>query len=50
MSPSCGEPSKEMMAEQNARQRTKQLPSMESAVVVDSHLHACFGVSFHALK
>ena len=30
MSPSCGEPLKELMAEQNVRQRTKQLPSMEA--------------------
>ena len=30
MSPSCGEPLKESMAEQNVRQRTKQLPSMEA--------------------
>ena len=30
MSPSCGEPLKEFMAEQNVRQRTKQLPSMEA--------------------
>ena len=30
MSPSCGELLKELMAEQNARQRTKLLPSMES--------------------
>ena len=30
MSLSCGEPLKEFMAEQNVRQRTKQLPSMEA--------------------
>ena len=30
MSPSCGEPLKELMAEQNVRQRMKQLPSMEA--------------------
>ena len=30
MSPNWGEPLKELMAEQNERQRTKQLPSMEA--------------------
>ena len=30
MSPSCGEPLTELMAEQNVRQRTKQLPYMEA--------------------
>ena len=30
MSPSCGEPLKELMAKQNVRQRTKQLPSIEA--------------------
>ena len=30
MSLSCGEPLKELMAEQNVRQRMKQLPSMEA--------------------
>ena len=34
MSPSCGEPLKELTTEQNVRQRTKQLPSMEAVVVV----------------
>ena len=30
ISPSCGEPLNELMAEQNVRQRTKQLPLMEA--------------------
>ena len=30
MSPSCGEPLKELMAEQSVGQRTKLLPSMEA--------------------
>ena len=30
MSPSCGEQLKELVAEQNVRQRTKQLRSMEA--------------------
>ena len=38
ISPSCGEPSKELMAEQNVRQRTKQLPSMEAHSLCPNNL------------
>ena len=38
MSPSCGEPLKELMAEQTVRQRTKQLPSIEARSLRPSSL------------
>ena len=50
MSTSCGEPLKEMMAEQNVKQRTKQLPSMEARSHRPSSLQPDSTNSFNTSK
>ena len=50
MSPSCGELSKELMAEQNARQRTKLLPSTESRSHRSKQLATKFNQQFNTSK
>ena len=50
MSPSCGELLKELMAEQNARQRTKLLPSTESRSLASKQLATKFNQQFNTSK